>query len=430
MPSPLPPGNFSFVPRTRPPSSAAQPAPPSRSATSARADRYAARGVSAKKTDVHRVVDRLDRGLLPGAFCKVLPDLLSGDPAQAVVIHADGAGTKAVIAYLHYRETGDPSVFRGIAQDSIVMNLDDLLCVGVTEGIVLSSTVNRNARRVPGEVLAALIAGTEAFLATLRGLGVGIHSGGGETADVGDLTGTLMVDSCAVARLPRQRLVDDARIGPGLDIVGLASSGRVPWEDAENSGIGSNGLTSARHDLLGSRYRERYPETFDSATDPALVYAGPFLLADPLPGSSTLTVGQALLSPTRTYAPFVRALLSDLGPRRVRGLVHCSGGGQTKCLRFGSGVHFVKDNLFPPPPLFTAIQEASGTSLQEMYQVFNMGHRLEVFVAPRDTARLLRLAAQLGLEARLIGRTEPSTRPDGRNHLTLKAGRRTLRYSL
>ncbi|MGF1450206.1 MAG: AIR synthase related protein [Opitutales bacterium] len=390
--------------------------------------RYAARGVSSTKEAVHAVVDRLERGLFPGAFCKLTPDYLTGDPSKCCVIHADGSGTKSILAYLHWRETGDPSAFRGIAQDSIVMNLDDLLCVGVTQGIVLSSTINRNARRIPGEVLAALIEGTEDFLERLRAHGVGIESGGGETADVGDLTATCTVDSCAVAVLPRAQVLTNAGIEPGLAIVGFASDGQATYEDAPNSGIGSNGLTSARHDLLGKAYAEIYPETFDAQTDPSLVYSGPHRLGDPLPGSE-LTVGQALLSPTRTYAPLIAELLKT-HRSAIRGLVHCSGGGQTKCLRFGRGVHFVKDNVFEPPPVFTEIQRVSGTAWSEMFLVFNMGHRMEAYCPPETVEDVLAVAQSFGLRAQVVGRTEPTLDPNGGSTMSLTWQGHTYTYRL
>jgi phosphoribosylformylglycinamidine cyclo-ligase len=390
--------------------------------------RYAARGVSASKSEVHAAVDRLDPGLFPQAFCKIVADNLTGDAAKCVVTHSDGSGTKALLAYLWWKETGDASVFRGIAQDSIVMNIDDLLCVGVTKGVILSSTINRNAKAIPGAILAELINGTEDVLAMLREQGFGITSGGGETADVGDLTPTLTVDSTATAILTRSEVVDAARVVPGLVIVGIASHGRAHYETAENSGIGSNGLTSARHELLSKYYAEKYPETYDKATPADLAYCGPHRLTDPLPGSG-LTVGQALLSPTRTYAPYALRLLQALGTQRVKGLVHCSGGGQTKCRRFGSKVHFIKDNLFPTPPIFAEIARVSGTDAKEMHQVYNMGHRLEVFVEPKDAEVALRLAAELGLGAQVIGRTEASTRPDGANHVTVIKDGQVLTYA-
>jgi len=390
--------------------------------------RYAARGVSASKSEVHAAVDRLDPGLFPQAFCKIVADNLTGDASKCVVTHSDGSGTKALLAYLWWKETGDASVFRGIAQDSIVMNIDDLLCVGVTKGVILSSTINRNAKAIPGAILAELINGTEDVLAMLRAQGFGITSGGGETADVGDLTPTLTVDSTATAILARAEVVDASRVVPGLVIVGIASHGKATYEQAENSGIGSNGLTSARHELLSKYYAEKYPETYDKATPADLAYCGPHRLTDPLPGS-VLTVGQALLSPTRTYAPYALRLLQALGNQRVKGLVHCSGGGQTKCRRFGTKVHFIKDNLFPTPPIFAEIARVSGTEAKEMHQVYNMGHRLEVFLEPKDAEVALRIAAELGLGAQVIGRTEASTRPDGANHVTVIKDGQVLAYA-
>ncbi|MFW6218308.1 MAG: AIR synthase-related protein [Verrucomicrobiota bacterium] len=391
-------------------------------------DRYSKRGVSSSKSEVHAVVDKLDRGVFPGAFCKIGPDLLTGDPEKCNVIHSDGSGTKSTLAYLHYRETGDPAAFRKTAQDSLVMNIDDLLCIGATDGILISSTVNRNARAIPGEALAQLIAGTEDFLAGLRALGVGTHSGGGETADVGDLTGTVTVDSCAVAVMRRKDVIDNADIRPGLAIVGLASAGQASYEDFENSGIGSNGLTSARHDLLSKYYLEKYPETADARTDPQYLYCGPYKLDDPLPGSSQ-TVGEALLSPTRTYAPVIKKLLADERPA-VRGMVHCSGGGQTKCLRFGTGVHIIKDHFLPVPPIFKAIQKASGTSDEEMFRVYNMGHRMEIYCEPDAAERIIALSESFGIPAQIVGRTEASRRGDGQNHLTIRHDGKTLEYAI
>ncbi len=391
-------------------------------------DRYSQRGVSSSKEEVHAVVDKLDRGLFPGAFCRIIPDVLTGDPEKCAVIHADGSGTKSILAYLHYRETGDPSAFRKTAQDSIVMNIDDLLCVGAVDGILISSTVNRNARAVPGEALAELIAGTEDFLADLRELGVGVHSGGGETADVGDLTGTVTVDSCAAAVMKRKDVIDNAGIRPGLAIVGLASAGRARYESFENSGIGSNGLTSARHDLLCSHYRNKYPETCDSRTKTELLYCGPFKMDDPLRGSS-MSVGEALLSPTRTYAPVLKRLLAEMRDA-VHGLVHCSGGGQTKCLRFGGGgVHFVKDALHPVPPVFEAIAGASGTSMAEMFRVYNMGHRMEVYCDPDAANEVIALSESFGIPAKVIGRTERGEASEGRNHLSIVHRGETCRYT-
>lgn len=389
------------------------------------ASRYAARGVSATKSEVHEAIGEIDKGLFPRAFCKITEDYLTGDPERCNVIHADGSGTKSLLAYLHYREFGDASVFHGIAQDSIVMNIDDLLCVGATGRILCCSTINRNQKRIGAEPLAALIQGTEAFLAKLRSLGVDVHSGGGETADVGDLTPTVVVDSCTTTVMRKADVVQGNEIVPGLAIVGLASDGSASYEPGENSGIGSNGLTSARHDLLGGYYKKKYPETFDAQIDASLVYTGPYKLEDKLPGSK-LNVGQALLSPTRSYAPIVTALLKEHSGV-VKGLVHCSGGGQTKCLRFGSGgVHFVKDALFAPPPIFRTIQRVSRTPWREMYQVYNMGHRMEVYCSKRDVKKVIEVARAHGVAAQQIGQTE---RGDGlRNKLTISVGAKRFTY--
>ncbi len=391
--------------------------------------RYAARGASATKADVHAAVDKLDRGLYPGAFCKITPDHLTGNAALCNVIHADGSGTKSILAYLHWRETGDASAYRGIAQDSLVMNLDDLLCVGATGPIVFSSTINRNARRLPGPVLAELIHGNEAFISQLSKLGIEAINGGGETADVADLTPTATVDTCAVAVMRRRDVVTNDKLRPGLAIVGLASFGRASYETAENSGIGSNGLTSARHDLLGAYYRKKFPETFDAQIKKAFVYSGPYRMGDKLPGASRMTVGQALLSPTRTYAPVIARLLREKRAA-VAGLVHCSGGGQTKCLRFGRGLHFIKDNLFAPPPIFQAIQEASGTDAHEMHRVFNMGHRMEVYCRPEDVKWVIATAAKFGIAAQQVGRVGTSALKNGSNQVTIQTGGKTLEYTL
>ena len=388
------------------------------------ASRYQARGVSATKVEVHGAIASLDPGLFPRAFCKITEDYLTGDPDLCNVIHADGSGTKSLLAYLHYRESGDASVFRGIAQDSVVMNLDDLLCVGVIGRILVSATINRNAKRIGADALEALILGTDAYLGRLREQGVSIFSGGGETADVGDLTPTVVVDSCCSAVLRKSDVITGENIRPGLSIVGLASDGRASYEDAENSGIGSNGLTSARHDLLSSHYRDQYPETFDPGIDPSLIYTGPFRLSDALPGSSQ-SVGEALLSPTRSYAPVIRALLTA-ERRWIKGIVHCSGGGQTKCLRFGKGVHFIKDSLFGLPPIFRSIQKVSKTPWKEMYQVYNMGHRMEVYCTARDARHVIEAARSFGIAAQVIGRTEAVAGP--RNQLTLSHGAQKLRY--
>ena len=389
-------------------------------------NRYNQRGVSSSKEEVHRVVDSMDRGLFPGAFCKITEDALTGRENFCNVIHSDGAGTKSILGYLWYQETGDASIFKGIAQDSLVMNLDDLACVGAWNRVMISSTVNRNARNFPGEALAALIEGTEEFLQTMRDLGISVYSGGGETADVGDLTGSVAVDSCAVAVLERSQVIDNVQVCPGLAIVGLSSSGQASYEKTVNSGIGSNGLTSARHELLSKHYFENYPETCDPNTPEEYLYCGPHRMSDPLP-CSPLSVGQALLSPTRTYLPVAKALSEQLGDQ-LKGLVHCSGGGQTKCLRFGTGVHHIKDNLFSPPPLFGEIQRASGTSDEEMHQVYNMGHRLETYCPPNQADLVIEISKSFGIDAQVVGRTEPSERKDQSNHVTIQRGEIKLTY--
>ena len=389
-------------------------------------NRYSKRGVSSSKKEVHAVVDHMDKGLFQGTFCKVTEDLLTGNPALCNVIHSDGAGTKSILAYLAYRENGKPEVFHGIAQDSIVMNLDDLACVGVWDRIVLSSTVNRNARNFPGDALASLIEGTENFLQSLRDLGINVESGGGETADVGDLTGTVAVDSCAVAVAKRDAIIDNMNITSGLSIIGFSSAGKASYENNENSGIGSNGLTSARHELLSRHYAENYPETFDPLTEQEYVYCGPHRMNDPLP-SSDLTVGEALLSPTRTYLPLIKKISEEIG-KELKGAVHCSGGGQTKCLRFGTEVKYVKDNLFTPPSIFSEIQKVSKTSPREMHQVYNMGHRLEVFCKPELESTLINLAKEFEIEAQVVGRTEPSSNPSGKNQLEINLADEILKY--
>lgn len=391
-------------------------------------DRYSLRGVSSSKSEVHAVVDSLDKGIFPGAFCKIGIDILSGKPEKCNVIHSDGSGTKSILAYILFKETGDPLAFRSTAQDSLVMNIDDLLCVGAVRGILISSTINRNSRVITGEALRQLILGTEEFLTFLRKHGLGVYSGGGETADVGDLTGTLTVDSCAVVLMNRSDVINNSMIKPGLAIVGLSSSGQANYETIENSGIGSNGLTSARHDLLSSYYLEKYPETVDLSIDKNLLYCGPYKLNDPLPYSN-MSVGDALLSPTRTYAPVINKLLTN-NRGSIYGLVHCSGGGQTKCIRFGTGVHYIKDNFLPLPPVFKAIQEASGTTDEEMFRVYNMGHRMEIFCDSSTTDTIISQSMSFGISAQVVGRTEASLRADGANHMTIKYNGQTLSYNI
>ena len=378
-------------------------------------ERYMARGVSAAKEDVHAAIRNIDKGLFPRAFCKIIPDILGGDPEYCNIMHADGAGTKSSLAYAYWRETGDLSVWKGIAQDALVMNLDDLLCVGATDGILVSSTIGRNKLLIPGEVISAIINGTDELLEELRGMGIGIHATGGETADVGDLVRTIIVDSTVTCRMRRADVVDNANIRPGDVIVGLASFGKASYEKAYNGGMGSNGLTSARHDVFSKAIAERYPETYDAAVPDELVYSGSRALSDAVEGSP-LTAGQLVLSPTRTYAPIVKKMLDAMRPS-IHGMVHCTGGAQTKVLHFvGENCRVVKDNMFPVPPLFRLIQEESNTDWQEMYRVFNCGHRLEVYVAPEDAERVMEISQSFDVEARIVGRVE-----EGERSLTIRS---------
>lgn len=369
--------------------------------------RYSRRGVSASKEDVHQAIRHVDKGLYPRAFCKIVPDYLTGDPDYCLVMHADGAGTKSSLAYMYWKETADLSVWKGIAQDALVMNLDDLLCVGVTGNILLSSTIGRNKTLIPGEVISAIISGTEELIRELGTFGVSIHSTGGETADVGDLVRTLIVDSTVTARLPRSRVIDNANIRPGDVIVGLASSGQATYESEYNGGMGSNGLTSARHDVFANYLAKRYPESFDPAIPAELVYAGDMALDQPM-DEAPLNAGKLVLSPTRTYAPIIKKVLERYTPKDIHGMVHCSGGGQTKILHFIQGLHVIKDNLFPLPPLFRLIQEQSGTDWREMYQVFNCGHRMELYVDENIAADIIRISEEFQVDARIVGRVEAS----------------------
>ncbi len=364
------------------------------------------RGVSAAKEDVHSAIRNIDKGLYPKAFCKIIPDLLGGDPEWCNIMHADGAGTKSSLAYAYWRETGDLSVWKGIAQDALIMNLDDLLCVGATDNILVSSTIGRNKRLIPGEVIAAIINGTEDLLASMREMGVGIYSTGGETADVGDLVRTIIVDSTVTCRMRRADVIDNANIRPGDVIVGLASFGQATYEDSYNGGMGSNGLTSARHDVFNKTVAEKYPETYDNAIDEELVYCGGVGLTDKVDGVS-VDAGHLVLSPTRTYAPVIKKILSEMRAD-IHGMVHCTGGAQTKVLHFVDGVHVVKDNMFPVPPLFALIQKQSGTDWREMYKVFNMGHRMEIYLSPENAARVMEISESFGIPARVIGRVEAS----------------------
>lgn len=385
-------------------------------------ERYMQRGVSASKEDVHNAIKNVDKGLYPQAFCKIIPDLLGGDPDYCNLMHADGAGTKSSLAYIYWRETGDLSVWKGIAQDALVMNLDDLLCVGATDNILLSSTIGRNKSLIPGEVIAEIINGTEEQLENLRQLGVGIYSTGGETADVGDLVRTIIVDSTVTCRMRRSDVIDNARIAGGDVIVGLASYGQASYEHQYNGGMGSNGLTSARHDVLGKYLAERFPESFDAAIPKELVYSGSRSLLEPVEGTP-LNMGQLILSPTRTYAPVVAAVLRELRPQ-IHGMVHCTGGAQTKVLHFVRGKHVVKDNLLPVPPLFHIIAEESGASGEELYKVFNMGHRLEFYLPQEVASDVIAISQSFGIEAQVIGHVEDAAT----NSLTIQSPYGTLRY--
>ena len=368
--------------------------------------RYSQRGVSATKDDVHKAIASIDKGLFPKAFCKIVPDHLTNDPNSCVVMHADGAGTKSSLAYMYWKETGDLSVWKGIAQDALVMNLDDLLCVGATDNIMLSSTIGRNKNNIPGEVIAAIIQGTEELIADLAKHDVHIYSTGGETADVGDLVRTIIVDSTVTARMNRADVIDNARIQAGDVIVGLASFGQATYESEYNGGMGSNGLTSARHDVFSKRLAKQYPESFDPSVPEELVYAGQKSLTDAT--ETPLDAGKLVLSPTRTYAPIIKAILNQVDRKQIHGMVHCSGGAQTKILHFIDDLHVIKDNLFETPPLFKLIQEQSGTDWKEMYQVFNMGHRMELYVPESIANTLISISQSFGVDAQVVGRVEAS----------------------
>ncbi len=370
-------------------------------------ERYHQRGVSASKEDVHNAIKNIDKGLFPKAFCKIVPDYLTHDDAYCLVMHADGAGTKSSLAYMYWKETGDISVWKGIAQDALIMNIDDLICVGACNNILLSSTIGRNKNLIPGEVISAIINGTEELISDLGKHGITIHSTGGETADVGDLVRTIIVDSTVTARVKRSDVIDNANIRAGDVIVGLASFGQATYETDYNGGMGSNGLTSARHDVFSKYLAEKYPESYDAAVPPELVYSGKTKLTDTVP-DSPLDAGKLVLSPTRTYAPVVKAILGEMDPSGIHGMVHCSGGAQTKILHFIDNLHVVKDQLFPIPPLFKLIQEQSGTDWREMYQVFNCGHRMELYVDPNLAGRLIQISESFGVSAQIVGRVSES----------------------
>lgn len=384
--------------------------------------RYDLRGVSAAKEDVHNAIKNVDKGIFPKAFCKIIPDILGGDPEWCNIMHADGAGTKSSLAYAYWRETGDLGVWKGIAQDALIMNVDDLLCVGATDRMLVSSTIGRNKRLIPGEVIAAIINGTEELLETMRGYGVEIYGTGGETADVGDLVRTIIVDSTVTTRMRRADVINNADIADGDVIVGMASFGQATYETEYNGGMGSNGLTSARHDVFNKNVAEKYPETFDGKIPADLIYSGTKDLLDTVDGTD-LTAGKLVLSPTRTYAPVIRRLLQEMRGE-IHGMVHCTGGAQTKVMHFVENKHVIKDNMFPLPPLFKLIQEQSGTDWAEMYKVFNMGHRMEIYVKPEDAARIIEISEAFGIEARIVGRVEEAPA----NRLTIKSEKGVFEY--
>ena len=369
--------------------------------------RYALRGVSASKEDVHSAIKNIDKGLFPKAFCKIVPDYLTNDDDYCLIMHADGAGTKSSLAYMYWKETGDVSVWKGIAQDALIMNIDDLLCVGATDNIMLSSTIGRNKNLITGEVISAIINGTEELISELKEFGVTIHSTGGETADVGDLVRTIIVDSTVTARMKRENVIDNANIKPGDVIVGLASFGQASYEKSYNGGMGSNGLTSARHDVFHKYLADKYPESFDASVPSDLVYSGQTKLTDSIE-ESPIDAGQLVLSPTRTYAPIIKAILSKYNSESIHGMIHCSGGAQTKILHFVDELHIIKDNMFNIPPLFKLIQDQSKTDWKEMYQVFNCGHRMEIYVSPNVAEDLIKISKSFNVEAQIIGRVESS----------------------
>lgn len=391
--------------------------------STASSDRYKLRGVSAQKEEVHNAIKHIDKGLFPKAFCKIVPDYLTGSEEHCIVMHADGAGTKSSLAYAYWKETGDLSVWKGIAQDALIMNIDDLLCVGATDNILLSSTIGRNKQRIPGEVLGAIINGTEELINDIAQHGVSIKSTGGETADVGDLVQTIIVDSTVVARMRRDQVIDNANIQPGDVIVGLASFGQAHYETTYNGGMGSNGLTSARHDVFNASLKEKYPETFDAAVPQELTYAGTKNLTSPIEGTP-LDAGKLVLSPTRTYAPIIKKILDQLDRNHIHGMVHCSGGAQTKVLHFVEKLHIIKDRLFDTPPLFSMIQQESGTDWREMYEVFNMGHRMELYVNAEIAADIIAISQSFGVEAKVIGRVEAAEQ----KQLTIQSTHGTFKY--
>lgn len=384
--------------------------------------RYMMRGVSAAKEDVHNAIKNVDKGIFPQAFCKIIPDILGGDPDFCNIMHADGAGTKSSLAYIYWKETGDIEVWKGIARDALVMNIDDLLCVGATDNILVSSTIGRNKMLIPGEVIAAIINGTEEALAELRSWGISIFSTGGETADVGDLVRTIIVDSTVTCRMRRDHVIDNANISGGDVIVGLASFGKADYEKEYNGGMGSNGLTSARHDVFAKYLAEKYPESYDRAVPADLVYSGSVKLTDKIDGVP-VDAGKLVLSPTRTYAPVIKRVLDSMRPS-IHGMIHCTGGAQTKVMHFVRNKHVIKDNLFPVPPLFELISRESGTDWAEMYKVFNMGHRMEIYVDPADANEIIEISKSMGIDARIVGRVENAPA----NRLTIKSEKGVFEY--
>ena len=384
--------------------------------------RYNLRGVSASKEDVHNAIKNIDKGIFPKAFCKIIPDILGGDPEYCNIMHADGAGTKSSLAYMYWKETGDLGVWRGIAQDALIMNIDDLLCVGATDNILVSSTIGRNKLLVPGEVISVIINGTEELLAELRDLGVNAYSTGGETADVGDLVRTIIVDSTVTCRMKRKDVISNGNIRPGDVIVGLSSYGQASYEKSYNGGMGSNGLTSARHDVFGKYLATKYPESYDNAVPDELVYSGTLKLTDKI-AELGIDAGKLVLSPTRTYAPVIKKLLDEMRSQ-IHGMVHCSGGAQTKIMHFGEKMRVVKNNLFPVPPLFNIIQEQSGTDWHEMYKVFNMGHRMEIYVDSSNAQKVIKISHSFGIDAQIVGYTEASDR----NELIIESDKGRFEY--
>ena len=384
--------------------------------------RYMQRGVSASKEDVHNAIKNIDKGIFPQAFCKIIPDILGGDPEYCNIMHADGAGTKSSLAYMYWKETGDLGVWRGIAQDALIMNIDDLLCVGATDNILVSSTIGRNKLLVPGEVISAIINGTEELLAELRDLGVNAYSTGGETADVGDLVRTIIVDSTVTCRMKRKDVISNGNIRPGDVIVGLSSYGQASYEKSYNGGMGSNGLTSARHDVFGKYLATKYPESYDNAVPDELVYSGTLKLTDKI-AELGIDAGKLVLSPTRTYAPVIKKLLNEMRSQ-IHGMVHCSGGAQTKIMHFVEKMRVVKNNLFPVPPLFNIIQEQSGTNWHEMYKVFNMGHRMEIYVDSSNAQKVIEISHSFGIDAQIVGYTEASDR----NELIIESDKGRFEY--